>query len=86
MVQEPGREIDSAHVTFRQGIMHKPDIAKPGIATLYLLFCADAQVIEFARRCEPFFISHIWLVPLDFCPAMVGSCKKVPDPRDMEYI
>ena len=86
MVQEPGGKIDSAHVTFRQGIMYKPDIVKPGITALDCLLPADPQVIELAHRGEPFFISHTRLFPLYCCPAGAGSCKKVADPRDMEYL
>ena len=49
MVQKPGGKIDSAHITFRKGIMYKPDIVKPGITALDCLLTADPQVIELAR-------------------------------------
>jgi hypothetical protein len=49
MVKEPVFQLDFAHVTFRQGIVHKPDIRKPGITAFHLFFRTDAEMIELPR-------------------------------------
>ena len=49
MVQEPALQVDLSHVTLRQGIVHEPDIIKPGIAAFNLFLRTDAEMIEFPR-------------------------------------
>ena len=84
MAEKPGGQIDRAHIAFRQRIVDQPDITKACVAGLDLLFCADTQVVELARRREPFLIGHFPYSPSHFCPAMVLSGKEIAKTRDLE--
>ena len=49
MIKEAAGQIDSAHIAFRQGIVHEPDICKPGIAAFNRFLRTDAEVVELSR-------------------------------------
>jgi len=49
VAQKPAAYVYCTHVTFRQGVVHEPDILKPGIAAFNHFFRTDAQVIELSR-------------------------------------
>src|SRR5208283_4179928 len=78
VAEKPGGQVDRAHVAFRQCIVDQPDITKACIAGLDLFFCADTQVVELARRREPFLIGHFPYHPLTFVPPWSFPARKSP--------